>query len=307
MTRQLVIRLLLALPTAAGVVLVVFAFIHAIPGDPVDVMLGENARAADREELRSALGLDQPLGAQLARFAAGITHGDLGRSLTTGESVAGLIAARYPATLELAGAAVVVAAAIALPLGTLAAALPGSWADRAALGLAVGGASLPTFWLGPMLILCFAVRTDWFPVSGHDGLASLVLPATTLGVGMAAVLTQQLRGSLLGVLRRDFIRTARAKGLPPRAVFMRHALRNAATAVVTVFGLQIGGLLAGSIITETIFAWPGLGRLLVQAINSRDYPLVQGCVLSIALTYVLVNLLTDLVHVALDPRLRRTP
>jgi peptide/nickel transport system permease protein len=287
-------------------VLVVFAFIHAIPGDPVDVMIGENARPADREELRRALGLDRPVVVQLGRFASGIVRGDLGRSLTTGDSVAALIARRYPATLELAAAAVAIAGAIALPAGLLAAAYPGSWIDRLSLAFAVGGASLPTFWLGPMLILLFAIRVDWFPVSGRGGLASLVLPATTLAIGMAAVLMRQLRGSLATVMRLDFVRTARAKGLAPSVVFLRHALRNAATAVVTVLGLQIGGLLAGSIITETIFAWPGLGRLLIQAINSRDYPLVQGCVMAIALTYVGVNLLTDLAYAAIDPRLRRS-
>jgi peptide/nickel transport system permease protein len=305
MIRQAALRLVLALPTAAGVVLAVFTFLHLVPGDPVDVMLGESAAPADRAALARALGLDQPLAVQLGKFTLGALHGDLGRSLASDESVAALIAARYPATLELAAAALTFAVALALPLGTLAAARPGSFVDRLSLAIAVLGASIPTFWLGPLLILCFAIALDWLPVSGRGGPAHLVLPAAALGFGMAASLTRQLRASLGVALRLDCVRTARAKGLRPSVVFLRHALRNAASAVVTLLGLQIGGLLAGSIIVETIFAWPGLGRLLVQAIGARDYPLVQGCVLTIALTYVAINLITDLTYAAIDPRLRR--
>jgi ABC-type dipeptide/oligopeptide/nickel transport system permease component len=304
MLRYTSLRLVLALPTLVGVLVLVALLLRLVPGDPVDVILGEGARGTERAELRAALGLDEPAWRQLAGFARGAVHGDLGRSVVSGEPVARLLLERYPATLELTAAALVVAVAIALPLGAGAALRPGSLADRASLGLAAAATALPTFCLGPLLILVFAVELPWFPVAGRGGIASLVLPALTLGLGMAAVLARQLRGALLAALDLDCVRTARAKGLRPRRVFLVHALPNAATATLTVLGLQLGGLLAGAIVTETIFAWPGLGRLLMEAIGTRDYPLAQGCVLAIATTYVIVNLLTDLAQAAIDPRLR---
>jgi len=306
MLRHVALRLLLAVPTALGVLVLVSVLLHFVPGDPVDVMLGEGASTADREELRRSLGLDRTAWRQLADFTAGAVRGELGRSITGGQPVATLLRERYPATLELTGAALVVALAIALPLGMLAALRPGSLADRVSLALATVQTALPTFCLGPLLILAFAVQLPWLPVAGRHGLASVVLPALTLGFGMSAVLARHLRGALLEALRLDCVRTARAKGLAPRLVLLRHALPNAVTATLTVLGLQLGGLLAGAVVTETIFAWPGVGRLLIQAIGTRDYPLVQGCVLAIALTYVAVNLLTDVAQAAIDPRLRES-
>ncbi len=304
MLRYAALRLALAVLTVAGVVVLVFALLHAVPGDPVDVILGEGASSVDRERMRAELGLDRPAWRQLAAFTAGVVRGDLGVSLITARPVAALLLERYPATIELAGAALLAAVAIALPLGELAASRPGSLADRLSLALAALQTALPTFCLGPLLILAFAVELPWFPVAGRSGPASLVLPALTLGFGMSAVLARQLRSSLLEALALDCVRTARAKGLSRAAVLLRHALPNASTAVLTVLGLQLGGLLAGAVVTETIFAWPGVGRLLIQAIGARDYPLVQGCVLAVALTYVAVNLLSDLVQALIDPRLR---
>ncbi len=307
MPRTLLLRVLLAAPTALGVALLVFALLRALPGDPVDAMLGETATAGDRAALRQALGLDQPASLQLARFLGGLARGDLGGSLIDGEPVSRLILERYPATLELAAAAVAIALIVAVPLGIAAAPRPGSSIDRLLLGFALGATSLPTFALGPLLILGFSVELGWLPVAGRSGAASLVLPGATLGIGMAAILARHLCVALRAALDLDCIRAARARGVPPAGLLLRHALRNASTAVVTVFGLQVGGLLAGAIVTETIFAWPGLGRLLVQAIGSRDYPVAQGCVLAIALTYVAVNLATDLLQAWLDPRLRGAP
>lgn len=304
MLRHVALRLLLAVPTVVGVLLLVSVLLKLVPGDPIDVMLGEGARGADRDELRRALGLDRPAWLQLGDFLTGVARGDLGRSISGGQPVAALLVERYPATLELTGAALLIALVIALPLGALAALRPGSLADRTSLALATVQTALPTFCLGPLLILVFAVELPWFPVAGRRGLASVVLPAVTLGFGMSAVLARQLRGALLEALQLDCVRTARAKGLSARRVFLLHALPNAVTATLTVLGLQLGALLAGAVVTETIFAWPGVGRLLIQAIGARDYPLVQGCVLTVAITYVAVNLLTDLAQAAIDPRLR---
>jgi peptide/nickel transport system permease protein len=287
-----------------GAATIVFALLRAVPGDPVEIMLGESASPADVAALRRDLGLEGPPAAQYVAFLSRIARGDLGVSITYREPVATVIASRYGATLELAGAAAVVAAGFALPLGLLAAARPRSMADRCARLVSLLGACLPSFWLGPLLILVFSIELGWLPVSGRGGPASVVLPALTLGLGMAGVLVRLTRTTMLAALREDWIRTARAKGTPEWRVFVLHALRNALPPVATVAGLQAGGLLAGAIITETIFAWPGLGRLVVQAIDARDYPLVQGCVLAIAFTYLLMNTATDLLHRFLDPRLR---
>jgi peptide/nickel transport system permease protein len=298
-------RRLLTLPiTLLGVVTLVFFFVHAVPGDPIDAMLGESAIAADREALRRALGLDRPVVERYGSYLAGLARGDLGRSVHGGVPVAARIVERLPATVWLALAAAAFAIAVAIPLGTLAGARRGGIADRLAGSLAVLGAASPTFVTGPVLVLGFAIGLGWFPVSGADEPASVVLPAVTLGLGMAAILTRLTRSALVEVLGSDFVRTARAKGLAEPRVVLRHGLRNALLSVTTMLGLQLGSLLGGAVVTETIFAWPGLGRLTLEAIQARDYPLIQGCVLVIALATLLVNTATDWLYARLDPRIR---
>ena len=287
-----------------GVTCLVFGLIHLIPGDPVEIMLGESARAADREALRHALGLDRPLWSQLIAYLGGLAQGDLGQSLHYRQPITDILLQRLPATVELALASLGVALALALPLGTLAAMRKGSLWDHLAMGFSLAGVSIPNFWMGPLLILVFSLWLGWFPVSGREGPASLVLPALTLGTALAAILARMLRSALLEVLGEDYIRTARAKGLADVQVITRHALRNAALPVITVLGLQLGTLLGGAVITETIFSWPGVGLLTLEAIQQRDYPLVQACVLLISFAYVAVNTLTDLVYAWVDPRIR---
>ncbi len=304
MRRYLLRRVLLLIPVVLGVATAVFFIIHLIPGDPVEIMLGEQARAADLERLRKTLGLDRPVLEQYVRFLGGLAKGDLGRSLHHRRGVAGLVLERLPATLELGAAAMAAALAIALPLGILAAARARSWLDHGSMVSSLLGVSIPNFWLGPMLIAVFSLRFNWLPPSGRGGIEHLILPALTLGTGLAAILTRMTRASLLEALPRDFVRTARAKGLAEWAVLVRHGLRNALLPVVTAAGLQTGAVLSGSVITESIFAWPGIGRLTIEAIAARDYPLVQGCVLAIALTYVALNLITDVVYTLCDPRVR---
>jgi len=303
-TRLALRRLALAIPTIVAAATLVFLLVHVVPGDPVDVMLGESAAPADRAALRQALGLDRPLVAQYGAFLAGLATGDLGRSVVSGEPVARLVAARIPATVELTLGALAVAIAIALPLGVLAAVRPGTWIDRAAVGFALLGAAMPSFWLGPLLIIAFAIELQILPVSGRGGLAHIVLPACTLGFGMAAILTRMTRASVLECVGEDYVRTARAKGVGRVRVLARHALANALAPVVTILGLQFGALLAGTVITETIFAWPGVGRLTVEGIQARDYPVLQGCILAIAAGFVLASTLADIVNAALDPRTR---
>jgi len=295
-------RLLLLAPTLLGAVSLVFVLIHLIPGDPVEVMLGETATAADKEALRQSLGFDRPLATQYRSFLINLATGDLGRSLYEPASVVQIIRARLPATLQLAFCAMVAAILISFPLATVAAVRRGSWIDRAALSFSLLGLSLPNFWLGPLLMIVFSIHLGWTPVSGRGGLVHLFLPAITLGLGMAAILVRILRASLLQVIHQDYVQTARAKGLQESRVWLKHVLRNAMLSVITIMSLQFGGLLAGSLITETIFSWPGIGRLTVQAIQTRDYPLVQGCVLVIATSYVLLNFITDLVYKWVDPR-----
>ena len=303
MKRYIAQRFVLLIPTLLGAVSIVFVLIHLVPGDPVDVMLGETASASDKEELRRHLGLDRPLVVQYGDFLAGVAAGDLGRSLYERRSVGGLIAARLPATVELALCAMALAVLIAFPLAILAAAKSGSWFDRTALVFSLFGVSMPNFWLGPLLMILFSIQLGWLPVSGRGGPAHLLLPSVTLGMGMAAILVRMLRASLLQIKREDYVQAARAKGLSETRVWLKHILRNASISVITILGLQLGGLLAGSIITETVFAWPGIGRLTVQAIQTRDYPLVQGCVLIIAIAYVLINFLTDALYRFVDPRI----
>jgi len=297
-------RLALLVPTVLGVLTLVFFLVHLIPGDPVELMLGETASRADLAQLRADLGLDRPLGEQYARFLGGLARGDLGRSFFYRKPVAAVIAGALPATALLAAAAMAVALLIALPAGILAAVRRDRFADRATMLASLVGVSMPNFWLGPLLIILFSFRLGWLPVSGREGAASLVLPAATLGFALAAILSRMTRSSMLDVLGEDYLRTARAKGVRERVVVVRHALRNALLPVVTIVGLQFGVLLSGAVVTENVFAWPGVGTVLIQAITARDYPLVQGCVLVISLVYVGVNFLTDALYAVIDPRVR---
>jgi peptide/nickel transport system permease protein len=300
----LVRRLLLTIPVLVGVATLVFSLIHLIPGDPVQAMLGESASPESVNELRSRLGLDRPLYVQYFSFLNGVAHGNLGTSLRTSEPVTTAIADRLPATFELAAAAMLVAVAIAIPLGVLAASRAGTAVDHVATTLALVGISMPNFWLGPLLAIVFAVELGWLPVSGRGTLAQLVLPAVTLGAPLAAVLARTTRASVIDELRELYVTAARARGVSRMRTVLKHAFRNSLIPIVTVLGLQLGAVLTGAVITETIFAWPGVGRLLIQSISFRDYPLVQGCILLIALTYVSMNLLTDLAYGLLDPRIR---
>lgn len=304
MIRRLAVRLLLALPVLWLILTMVFLLAHIVPGDPVEQMLGEGARAEDLQQLRHSLGLDAPLPLQYVRYLGGVLRGNLGESFRFQQPVLRVVLERYPATLELAVVALLVCAAIGIPAGMLAAARRGSGVDHAAGVLTLLGLSVPNFALGPVLILVFSVLLGWLPVSGRGGVAHLILPAVTLGAALAAILTRMVRTAVMEQLSADYVRTARAKGLSESAVLLRHAFRNALIPVLTILGLQFGTLLAGTIVTETIFSWPGIGRLAVQSIAARDYPLLQGCILVIAVSYVLVNLLTDFVYVLADPRVR---
>lgn len=304
MARFIARRLLILIPTVLGVATLVFFFLHMIPGDPVEVMLGETAQAADLEQLRQDLGLDEPVLVQYARFLGGMFTGDLGASFFYKASVTSVILDRLPATLELALASMIVALLIAIPIGIVAAIRQYSLFDNVSMFLAFLGIAMPNFWLGPLLIIMFSIHLQWFPAAGREGMLSLVLPAITLGTAMAAMLSRITRSSVLEVLGEDFVVTARAKGLPERTVILKHVLKNALIPIITVVGLQFGALLSGAIITETVFDWPGLGTLFIRAIESRDYPLVQGCVLYISLGYILVNLAADLAYALVDPRVR---
>ncbi|MCO6411151.1 MAG: ABC transporter permease [Thiogranum sp.] len=304
MPAYLVSRLMLAVWVMFGVSSVVFFLIHWVPGDPVEVMLGESVSGADREALRHALGLDRPLLQQWGAFLYGVVRFDLGMSLHQREPVLSLLDERFVATAELAALAFVIAVLIAIPLGVVAAARKGTRWDTAAMGFSLLGLSIPNFWLGPLLVMLFSLGLGWFPVSGRSGFASLVLPAITLGTSLAAILSRMVRSSLLEVLDEDYIRTARAKGLGGYRVLLGHGLRNAWLPILTLLGMQLGALLGGAVVTEAVFNWPGLGSLLVESIQRRDYPVVQGCVLVISLSYVVINLCTDLAYAWADPRIR---
>ncbi len=290
--------------TVFGVLLLTFLLVHLVPGDPVEVMLGESATMADRTQLRVDLGLDRPLPAQFADYLGRLAQGDLGHSIHTRVPIAELLMQRVPATARLALLALALALLVGVPLGIVAALHQHRWPDRIAIVAALTVSAMPHFWLGPLLVLVFALWLPWLPVSGMELPGAILLPAVTLACGLAAILTRMTRASLLEVLNEDFVRTARAKGLPEHTVILRHALKAALLPVVTVVGLQMGSLLAGAVITETVFGWEGVGRLLVESIEKRDYPVTQACVLVIALTYVLVNLVTDMLYVRIDPRMR---
>jgi ABC-type dipeptide/oligopeptide/nickel transport system permease component len=304
MHRYLLRRLLLTIPVLLGVATLVFSLIHLIPGDPAQAMLGEGAAPEDVAQLRTRLGLDRPLLVQYGSFLQGLARGDLGVSLRNDQPVLQQILERMPATAELAFASMAIAILIALPLGIIAAVWRGTAIDYGAMTLSLVGISVPNFWLGPLLAIVFAVELGWLPVGGRGTLAHLVLPAVTLGAALAAILARMTRASLLEELREPYVLAARAKGVSRSRAVLHHALRNSLIPIVTILGLQFGVVLTGAVITETIFAWPGIGRLLIQSISFRDYPTVQGCVLLIAVTYVGVNLLTDLTYGFLDPRIR---
>ncbi|MBI3402614.1 MAG: ABC transporter permease [Acidobacteria bacterium] len=304
MTAFFVRRLLLTVPVLLGVTTLVFSLIHLVPGDPVQAMLGDSASPQDVAEMRGRLGLDRPLYVQYGSFLKGVTTANLGVSLRTNQPVTAAIAERVPATMELAAAAMAIAVLMAIPLGVIAAVNAGTTVDHAATTVALAGISVPGFWLGPLLAIVFSVVLGWLPVSGRGTLAHLVLPAITLGAPLAAVLARTTRASVIEELRELYVLAARARGASRERAVVRHAFRNSLIPIVTVLGLQFGAVLTGAVITETIFAWPGVGRLLIQSISFRDYPLVQGCILLIAVTYVAVNLLTDLVYGFLDPRIR---
>jgi len=307
-------RILLTLPVLWVVVSVVFLLIHLVPGDPIVQMLGEGATASDISALRHAYGLDAPLSQQYTHYWHGLVHADLGQSLRLHDSVIHLVLQRYPYTLALTLAALFIGIAISIPAGIWSALHRNRWQDRTLGVVSLVGLSFPNFALGPILILLFSIQLGWLPVSGAgtgpgvQGAASfflhLILPAITLGLGLAAILTRMVRTAMLEELNQDYIRTARAKGLTENTVVYRHALRNALIPVLTVIGLQFGSLLAGAIVTETIFSWPGIGRLTLSAISNRDYALVQGCLLAVGLTYVGVNLLTDVAYTVANPRMR---
>jgi peptide/nickel transport system permease protein len=302
--RSLAIRLLYTLPVLWLVVSLVFFLIHLVPGDPIQQMLGDGARPADVAALRHEYGLDLPLRVQYIHYWEGVLHGNLGQSLRMGQSVTALVLHRYPYTVELTLAALFIGLLLSIPAGIQAALYRGRWQDHAVGVVSLLGLSFPVFALGPILILLVSIKLGWLPVSGAGGLSHLILPALTMGSALAAVLTRMVRTAMLEELGQDYVRTARAKGLSERRVVYVHALRNAMIPVLTLIGLQFGALLAGAIVTEKIFSWPGIGRLTVTAIENRDYPLLQGCILAVGLTYVLVNLITDVLYLVVNPRIR---
>jgi peptide/nickel transport system permease protein len=304
MTRFLIKRLLLTVPVLIGIATLVFLMLHLVPGDPAQMMLGESAPPSDVADLRTRLGMDRPLYIQYGSFMKGVATGDLGTSFRTNRPVTALIAERMPATFELAFASMFVAILIAVPLGIVAAVFAGGWIDHVATTLALVGISVPNFWLGPLLAILFSIELGWFPVSGRDSVGSLVLPAITLGAPLAAILARTTRASVIEELGEQYVLAARARGVSRTRAVLAHAFRNSLIPIVTVAGLQFGSVLTGAVITETIFAWPGIGRLLIQSINSRDYPAVQGCILLIAVTYVAMNVLVDVAYGWLDPRIR---
>jgi ABC-type dipeptide/oligopeptide/nickel transport system permease component len=305
MTQYIIRRLLQMIPITLGILTLIFSLIHLIPGDPAVQIAGEGARPQDVENVRKALGLDKPLWQQYVTYLGNLAKGDLGRSFRTNESVARQIRERYPATMQLAFGSMLVALLVAFPLGVISAIYRNSWIDNVARFFALVGVSMPSFWFGPLLIIAFAINREWFPVSGREaGLRSLVLPSLTMGLALAAILTRMIRVSLAEELTQLYVTTAIAKGVTRAKAIFAHALKNALIPVITVLALQFGSLLTGAIITEQIFSWPGLGRLLIQSITTRDYPQVQASILVIALTYIMVNFISDLLYGVADPRIK---
>lgn len=305
MTQYIIRRLIQMIPITLGILTLIFSLIHLIPGDPAVQIAGEGARPQDIENVRKALGLDQPLWKQYVTYLSNLARGDLGRSFRTGDSVAAEIRVRYPATMQLAFGSMLIALLVAFPLGIISAIYRNSWIDNVARFFALVGVSMPSFWFGPLLIIAFAINLEWFPVSGREeGLRSLVLPSLTMGLALSAILTRMIRVSLAEELSQLYVTTAIAKGVSRTTAIFTHALKNALIPVITVLALQFGSLLTGAIITEQIFSWPGLGRLLIQSITSRDYPQVQASILVIALTYIMVNFISDLLYGVADPRIK---
>jgi len=305
MLTYIVRRLLVALPTLLGVATVVFSLLRLLPGDPAVIIAGPTATPETIQHIREQLGLTLPLWEQYLGFLGRLVHGDLGDSTRTGAPVVQEIFTRAPFTVELAVTSLALAIAIGVAAGVFAATRRNGGADLGVSGAAVFGVSMPTYWLGLMLIIVFAVNLHWLPAAGADrGVVSLVLPAVTLALFSMGLVARQTRSAMLEVLGQDFVRTARAKGAPRPAVLVRHALRNALLPIVTTIGLQFGTLLGGAVLTETVFAWPGVGRLLVDSIGSRDYPVVQGVVLMLSGSFIMINLVTDLVYAYVDPRIR---
>lgn len=304
MITKILRRVMAALVVIVGVASLVFLMIHLIPGDPVEIMLGEQAQPADKAQLREQLGLDRPIGVQFISYWGNLLTGDLGHSIHSGKAVTSLLAQRLPVTLHLAVASLLVALVLALPLGVFAAVKKGKAVDTGAMAFSLIGVSIPNFWMGQILILIFAFGLAWFPVSGNDQWSSIVLPALTLGTALAAILSRMTRSTLLDVMHEDYMKTARAKGLKPWQAVLHHGLQNAFLPLLTLLGLQLGALLAGAVITEKVFSWPGIGLLTIEAIQKRDYPVVQGCVLFISLSYVIINTLTDIAYGWIDPRIR---
>lgn len=297
-------RILVSIPVALGVSTICFMLIHFVPGDPIDIMLGEQASTIEKQALRSQMGLDLPMGEQYVNFLVGLAKMDLGRSLQSGRPVFEEIAERVPATVELTLGAMTLAILIGIPLGIIAAIRQYSSTDNIVMVFGLLGMSMPGFWLGPMLILIFAIQLDWFPVSERGGIEHLVLPAFSLALALSAIIMRMTRTSMLEVIREDYIRTAKSKGLNKVKIYFKHALRNALMPVITIVGLQFGALLTGTVITETIFDWPGIGTLFFGAIQERNYPLVQACILVVSLTYVFVNLVVDIAYAAVNPQVR---
>lgn len=304
MFQFIVRRILVSIPVALGVSTICFMLIHFVPGDPIDIMLGEQASTIEKQALRSQMGLDLPMGEQYVNFLVGLATMDLGRSLQSGRPVFEEIAERVPATVELTLGAMTLAILIGIPLGIIAAIRQYSSTDNVVMVFGLLGMSMPGFWLGPMLILIFAIQLDWFPVSERGGIEHLVLPAFSLALALSAIIMRMTRTSMLEVIREDYIRTAKSKGLNKIKIYFKHALRNALMPVITIVGLQFGALLTGTVITETIFDWPGIGTLFFSAIQERNYPLVQACILVVSLTYVFVNLVVDIAYAAVNPQVR---
>lgn len=305
MTQYIIRRFLQMIPITLGILTLIFSLIHLIPGDPAAQIAGEGASAKDIQAVRTSLGLDEPLWKQYVTYITNLAKGDLGTSFRTRESVAKEIALRYPATMQLAFGSMLIALLVAFPLGIISAIYRNSWIDNVARFFALIGVSMPSFWFGPLLIIAFAINLQWFPVSGRDaGWRSLVLPSVTMGLALAAILTRMIRVSLAEELNQLYVTTAIAKGVTRTKAIFRHALKNALIPVITILALQFGSLLTGAIITEQIFSWPGLGRLLIQSITTRDYPQVQASILVIAVTYIMVNFISDLLYGVVDPRIK---
>ncbi|HDI11430.1 MAG TPA: ABC transporter permease [Candidatus Acetothermia bacterium] len=304
MLQYIIRRLLLTFPVLFGVSLLVFSIIRLIPGDPAEAMAGPHATREMIERIRTEFGLDKPIHLQFLRFMSGLLRGDLGRSIRTQRPVMAEILDRLPHTLELAAASMLLATVFGMLAGIISAAKPYSFFDHLSMFLALVGISLPVFWLGLMLMLLFSLKLGWLPAAGRGTLAHLVLPSITLAAASMALIARMTRSSLLEVLRQEYVVAARAKGLPERDVLFRHALKNALVPVITIIGLRFGTLLSGAVLTETVFAWPGVGRLMVDSISARDYPVVQGAVLVLALSFVFINLAVDLLYAVFNPRIR---